>query len=280
MPHNLSISRFQFLPPAERHYNSDLSIWLSVDPMADKYPSTSPYTYCANNPVRLVDPNGRAWKTADDETKANDMIKLAQLSIVKNTRLINILKFFVPKSNAREFLINELEERNSYLSEGIEGLQNMGSNTDYLFHFKSSEDGGYVEWGGIRTIYKALFPFFKFSILGERGTIYKSEISILGDDLNTFWHESKHIQDWLSGVFDGQVGLIFGLITKTNGSKVLGTARTEDATPEQLNQYKQAIERSAYRSEFAFDPSDFFNGQLKPAFWISHINGDMGIYDN
>ena len=44
-----------------RHYNSDLSIWLSVDPMADKYPSTSPYTYCANNPVRLVDPDGRDW---------------------------------------------------------------------------------------------------------------------------------------------------------------------------------------------------------------------------
>ena len=44
--------------PAARHYNSALSIWLSVDPMADKYPSTSPYTYCANNPVRLVDKDG------------------------------------------------------------------------------------------------------------------------------------------------------------------------------------------------------------------------------
>ena len=42
-----------------RYYNSDLSIWLSVDPMADKYPGVSPYVYCANNPVRLVDPDGR-----------------------------------------------------------------------------------------------------------------------------------------------------------------------------------------------------------------------------
>ena len=59
MPHHLSIFRFPFSPPSARYYNSDLSIWLSVDPMSDKYPSTSPYTYCANNPVRLVDPNGR-----------------------------------------------------------------------------------------------------------------------------------------------------------------------------------------------------------------------------
>ena len=41
-----------------RYYNSDLSIWISVDPMVDKYPNLSPYTYCANNPVRLVDPDG------------------------------------------------------------------------------------------------------------------------------------------------------------------------------------------------------------------------------
>ena len=41
-----------------RYYNSDLSIWLSVDPMADKYPSLSPYNYCAWNPMKLVDPNG------------------------------------------------------------------------------------------------------------------------------------------------------------------------------------------------------------------------------
>ena len=41
-----------------RYYSSDLSVWLSVDPMSDKYPSLSPYVYCADNPVRLVDPNG------------------------------------------------------------------------------------------------------------------------------------------------------------------------------------------------------------------------------
>ena len=43
-----------------RYYDSGLSIWLSVDPMSDKYPSMSPYNYCANNPVILVDPDGKS----------------------------------------------------------------------------------------------------------------------------------------------------------------------------------------------------------------------------
>ncbi len=42
-----------------RYYWSELLTgWLSVDPMMDKYPSFSPYNYCAWNPVKLVDPNG------------------------------------------------------------------------------------------------------------------------------------------------------------------------------------------------------------------------------
>jgi len=30
-----------------------------VDPLAEKYYSISPYAYCLNYPVRLVDPDGR-----------------------------------------------------------------------------------------------------------------------------------------------------------------------------------------------------------------------------
>ena len=46
-----------------------MTMWLSVDPMSDKYPGISPYAYCAWNPVKLVDPNGRdIWKL---DTKGN-----------------------------------------------------------------------------------------------------------------------------------------------------------------------------------------------------------------
>lgn len=42
-----------------RYYTSIFSHWLSVDPLADKYPNISPYAYCLWNPVKFVDPNGR-----------------------------------------------------------------------------------------------------------------------------------------------------------------------------------------------------------------------------
>ena len=58
-----------------RYYSSDLSIWLSVDPMSDKYPSLSPYVYCADNPVRLVDPNGEDYVVVVDEKKQTMTIK-------------------------------------------------------------------------------------------------------------------------------------------------------------------------------------------------------------
>ncbi len=45
------------LSSSARHYNSDLSIWLSVAPMVDVYLNVSPY--CADNTVRIFDMAGR-----------------------------------------------------------------------------------------------------------------------------------------------------------------------------------------------------------------------------
>ena len=36
-----------------------MTMWLSVDPQADKYPNISPYNYCMWNPIKMIDPNGK-----------------------------------------------------------------------------------------------------------------------------------------------------------------------------------------------------------------------------
>ena len=38
--------------------SDDIRKWLSVDPLADKYPNISPYAYCNWNPIKFVDPDG------------------------------------------------------------------------------------------------------------------------------------------------------------------------------------------------------------------------------
>lgn len=42
-----------------RYYDPKVSLWLSVDPLAEKYPGVSPYAYCLNNPLNIIDPDGR-----------------------------------------------------------------------------------------------------------------------------------------------------------------------------------------------------------------------------
>jgi RHS repeat-associated protein len=59
-----------------RYYEAGLSIWLSVDPLSDKYPSLSAYNYCALNPVMLVDPDGRELDVAENQSSTNDLLSI------------------------------------------------------------------------------------------------------------------------------------------------------------------------------------------------------------
>ena len=59
-----------------RYYSSDLSIWLIVDPMSGKYPSLSPYVYCANNPLILIDPIGNDLELCGEEKDLKTTINM------------------------------------------------------------------------------------------------------------------------------------------------------------------------------------------------------------
>jgi len=42
-----------------RYYEPRISLWMSVDPLAEEYSSLSSYSYCANNPINSVDVKGK-----------------------------------------------------------------------------------------------------------------------------------------------------------------------------------------------------------------------------
>ena len=62
-----------------------MTMWLSVDPMSDKYPSISPYAYCAWNPVKLVDPDGKdVYINGEQADRAVERLQTDKMKITRN----------------------------------------------------------------------------------------------------------------------------------------------------------------------------------------------------
>ena len=41
-----------------RYYDPKVSVWMSTDPLAEKFPNFNPYNYVMQNPINLTDPSG------------------------------------------------------------------------------------------------------------------------------------------------------------------------------------------------------------------------------
>jgi RHS repeat-associated protein len=88
-----------------RYYDSDLSVWLSVDPMASKYPNTSNYAYVENNPIKYVDPNGmykKESKAIKAQAKAVDRYGTNNVSGVERHPSTGRYSFRIAKDGFRQ----------------------------------------------------------------------------------------------------------------------------------------------------------------------------------
>ena len=74
--------------------NPAIGLWTQMDPLAEKYYNVSPYVYCAGNPIRYVDPDGRekiiALNPTDSEHPMNQDIIKAAFFFVDDKKTINI----------------------------------------------------------------------------------------------------------------------------------------------------------------------------------------------
>ena len=99
-----------------RYYDPDIGRWLRVDPMADKFPNLSPYTYPYNNPIRYTDPTGMAGDdTNEDEEEKNDL-----LSVIVNT----FKNYIESDTKFSEEQAQEIEADKSKIQKNIEQSTN------------------------------------------------------------------------------------------------------------------------------------------------------------
>jgi uncharacterized protein (TIGR02594 family) len=83
-----------------RYYDSRISIWYGVDPMADKYPQFTPFNSTLNNPIRLVDPDGMEAEEGFDEV-VEPPFKNSHSSLENdNKKMVQFLEKFTENNNS------------------------------------------------------------------------------------------------------------------------------------------------------------------------------------
>ena len=222
----------------------DLEVCSLKTMMFEKYPSISPYTYCANNPMKYVDPTGKEWETENDNTLANTLIKNAKFFIKMYNSAIQreTKKMLKAQESGNDELatkyqnnINNYNEKNKYLREGIICLERMGEDKR-IFHFNISNNTS--------------------SSVKQRKPGDESVIDLnvyIGNKEGTAWHEMGHVSDWLFNRFEKQF----------DSKGILSTEQNHFYQSEIRNNKSQY----SYESSISGGLSHYFNG-IKSVFDI------------
>ena len=127
--------------------------WLSVDPLFEKYVGMTPYGYCAGNPVKLVDADGRKFDTSElseEQTKVyEDRMQVKR----DGSELFNSLYSELEKSDiVYKIRVGETENNvpaqfdrrdNSITFSSIEETDNTMAVAEEFFHaYQHSENKG------------------------------------------------------------------------------------------------------------------------------------------
>ena len=103
-----------------RYYWSELLTgWLSVDPMMDKYPSLSPYNYCAWNPIITIDPDGNDGRVVVEKNSNGTTSIIISTTVYLRSNVLTIGELANYAKNA-QFEANKFLKKQYFESEKCE----------------------------------------------------------------------------------------------------------------------------------------------------------------
>jgi RHS repeat-associated protein len=120
-----------------RYYNPKFSIWLSIDPLAEKFSGWNPYNFCLNNPIYFIDPDGMAAVPGDDTYIYKDAQGKVTKTEVINTGTDTPNRLFIQDASATKDTENRKEHNGSFFQ--IEMIpSNQYTEKDYKSGFFES----------------------------------------------------------------------------------------------------------------------------------------------
>jgi len=216
-----------------RFYDPQIGRWHVIDPSAEKYLSLSPYIYCANDPLLLIDLDGKDWIVSTKDLNGKTQINLTFVGAVINNSGKNI--------NMQNLMSNEIKKFESVFGQGNVSaqmnLREIGSADDVKWHeslidIQSGENfeknvGGSSDYGGKYIRLNAAF-------IDEKGNF---------SDKKTMIHEIGHtgglVHPW---EFNDKTTFVNGNQLPTRDQSYYNSANSLELESNFMNYTNKAVE--------------------------------------
>ncbi len=153
-----------------------------MDQMAEVYSNITPYAYCANNPIRLIDIDGRYFDDENEKTAQHNERRL----INKQHRLANR----AIKMAAKGKDTGDIEARQDELDKSLNNISNMRANENTEFRYASVNSKE-------ARLYNVEGPTTQYTAKNENGDAVVTMFT--ENNMGSVLHEGRHGGDYATG---------------------------------------------------------------------------------